>query len=77
MRVNIHITGMSKVRYVTEHHDDGSSGEFNGENYPHSEEMRTVFRHVFGLQHFRKNQLQAVNAALLGHDTFILMPTGK
>ena len=67
---------MSKVRYVTEHRDDGSSGQFNGETYPHSEEMRTVFRHVFGLQDFRQDQLQAINAALLGNDTFILMPTG-
>ena len=59
------------------HRDDGTSGEFIGESYPHSGEMRMVFRNVFGLQYFRKNQLEAINAALLGHDTFILMPTGE
>lgn len=35
-----------------------------------------VFRSTFGLHNFRPNQLETINAALLGHDCFVLMPTG-
>jgi len=35
-----------------------------------------VFRSTFGLHDFRPNQLETINAALLGHDCFVLMPTG-
>ena len=57
--------------------DDGSSGKFDGHNFPHSENLLRQFKTLFGLKHFRKNQLQAINAALLGEDCFVLMPTGK
>ncbi|XP_076302837.1 Bloom syndrome helicase [Lasioglossum baleicum] len=56
--------------------NDGTSGEFDGLTYPHSREMLKVFRQKFGLYSFRPNQLQAINAALLGFDCFVLMPTG-
>ncbi|EEC05653.1 ATP-dependent RNA helicase, putative, partial [Ixodes scapularis] len=55
---------------------DGESAAFKGFGFPHSAEMRSKFGSVFGLKQFRLNQLEAINAALLGEDCFILMPTG-
>ncbi|XP_075220748.1 Bloom syndrome helicase [Lycorma delicatula] len=49
---------------------------FRSCNYPHSKDMFKVFREKFGLHSFRPNQMEAINAAMLGHDCFILMPTG-
>ncbi|XP_038623393.1 Bloom syndrome protein isoform X2 [Tachyglossus aculeatus] len=45
-------------------------------DFSHSKEMMKIFHKKFGLHHFRTNQLEAINAALLGEDCFILMPTG-
>ncbi|XP_035659314.1 Bloom syndrome protein homolog [Branchiostoma floridae] len=52
------------------------NAEFNGTHFPHSSRMTSLFNKVFGLHRFRTNQLEACNAALLGKDCFILMPTG-
>nr|XP_056721709.1 recQ-like DNA helicase BLM [Euleptes europaea] len=49
---------------------------FKGLTFPHSNEMMKIFHKRFGLHHFRVNQLEAINAALLNEDCFILMPTG-
>uniref|UniRef100_A0A8C2J5A2 ATP-dependent DNA helicase n=1 Tax=Cyprinus carpio TaxID=7962 RepID=A0A8C2J5A2_CYPCA len=49
---------------------------FRGFSFPHSPEMMKIFHKKFGLHQFRFNQLEAINAALLGEDTFVLMPTG-
>ncbi|XP_062561250.1 recQ-like DNA helicase Blm isoform X2 [Armigeres subalbatus] len=56
--------------------NDGVTGEFDGMNYAHSNEMRIAFRETFGLRSYRPNQLQVINATLLGFDCFVLMPTG-
>ncbi|XP_032687274.1 Bloom syndrome protein homolog isoform X2 [Odontomachus brunneus] len=56
--------------------NDGVSGEFDGLTYRHSQELSKIFRQKFGLYTFRPNQLQAINATLLGFDCFVLMPTG-
>ncbi|NWW42319.1 BLM protein, partial [Pedionomus torquatus] len=49
---------------------------FRGMEFSHSEGMMNIFHKKFGLHYFRTNQLEAINAALLGEDCFILMPTG-
>ncbi|OJZ79634.1 hypothetical protein ASPFODRAFT_105363, partial [Aspergillus luchuensis CBS 106.47] len=41
-----------------------------------SEDVRNTLMDRFHLSQFRKNQLEAINAALGGKDTFVLMPTG-
>ncbi|XP_077425700.1 recQ-like DNA helicase BLM isoform X2 [Vanacampus margaritifer] len=49
---------------------------FRGFNFSHSPEMMKIFHKRFGLHQFRFNQLEAINAAVLGEDEFVLMPTG-
>lgn len=56
--------------------NDAITGEFDGDDYPHSIVMNETLREKFGLKSFRKNQKQVINAALLRHDCFVLMPTG-
>lgn len=66
----------SAGRFLGKYRNDGESATFKGFGFPHSAEMRAKFGSVFGLKQFRLNQLEAINAALLGEDCFILMPTG-
>lgn len=39
--------------------------------------MQEKFHNFFGLTEFRHNQKQAITAALLNNDCFVLMPTGE
>ncbi|KAK2107423.1 hypothetical protein P7K49_012588 [Saguinus oedipus] len=39
---------------------------FQGLSFPHTKEMMKIFHKKFGLHNFRTNQLEAINAALLG-----------
>ena len=52
------------------------SAQFSG-TYEHSEKLYATLRSQFGLREFRTNQREAMNATMLGHDCFILMPTGS
>lgn len=69
-------TASRKTNFHSNVHNDGTTGEFDSQDYPHSGRLRELLRYSFGLTSFRPNQLQVINAALLGNDCFVLMPTG-
>jgi hypothetical protein len=53
-----------------------SSANFRSFEYPHTQNLLTSFHNLFGLKEFRAQQFEAINAALLSHNVFVLMPTG-
>ncbi|XP_050061310.1 recQ-like DNA helicase Blm isoform X2 [Aphis gossypii] len=66
-------TSNNKDQYLSA---NSSMEEFTKTDYNFSWELLAVFKKTFGLRNFRPNQFEAINAALLGHNCFILMPTG-
>ena len=62
--------------FVSGARNDGGDPGLSGETFPHSAKTRRLMREKFGIKSYRTNQLQAINSTLLGHDTFVLMPTG-
>ena len=62
--------------FVSGARNDGTDAHLNSEKFPHSVKTRQLMRDKFGIKSYRTNQLQAINSAILGHDTFVLMPTG-
>ncbi|XP_053681210.1 recQ-like DNA helicase Blm [Anopheles nili] len=73
---SIQVTGGDIGRFHEGIRNDGITGEFDGMSYPHSVRLQLAFKETFGLRTFRPNQLQVINATLLGKDCFVLMPTG-
>ena len=67
---------LEKDNFVSGARNDGTDSSLNKESFPHSARTRQLMRDKFGIKSYRTNQLQAINSALLGHDTFVLMPTG-
>lgn len=53
--------------------DETQTGDMS---HPWSVDVTNHLRETFGLQGFRAQQLDAINATLAGEDTFVLMPTG-
>ncbi|OTF74085.1 Bloom syndrome protein-like protein, partial [Euroglyphus maynei] len=66
----------SRGQFFGLYQNDGTEQLLKSTSLPHSKQMLQIFHQVFGLREFRTNQLEAINAALLKHDVFILMPTG-
>lgn len=54
----------------------GESSKFSGYGFQHSKDVLHAFYDVFKLQSFRGNQLEVINASLMGRDCFVMMPTG-
>ena len=63
-------------KFLGEARNDGKDPRLCSENHEFSSQVREVLSKTFGLRTFRPNQLAAINGVLLGHDTFVLMPTG-
>ncbi|XP_014206098.1 Bloom syndrome protein homolog [Copidosoma floridanum] len=76
MNVECNANATAALTLIGDVTNDGAAGEFNNVNFPHCPLMLRYFRTIFGLQQFRPNQLSAINAVILSHDCFILMPTG-
>lgn len=50
--------------------------ELKRRDLPYHREMWKILKNVYNIRSLRTNQLEAINAAMMQHDCFILMPTG-
>ena len=64
------------VRFIGQVVNHATDKELQREDFEFSKELFEALHSRFGIKRFRPNQLQAVNAAMLMKDCFILMPTG-
>lgn len=67
----------STVQFHSGVRNDGIFGEFEGFNYPHSDQLKLAFRDVFGLKHFRPNQLQIINASMVSPINYVNKQMGS
>ncbi len=63
-------------RFIGDTRNDGNDSALSRRDYAFSSQLFNALRSRFGIHAFRPNQLQTCNAALLGLDCFVLMPTG-
>ena len=52
------------------------AGELKRKDLPYHREMWKILKNVYNIRSLRTNQLEAINAAMMKLDCFILMPTG-
>ncbi|XP_054159168.1 uncharacterized protein LOC128957435, partial [Oppia nitens] len=66
----------SDAKFVGVFRNDGNDPYLKSTNFAHSSLIDNELRNFFGVHGYRTNQREAINAALLGMDCLILMPTG-
>ena len=66
----------SDVQFIGNVTNDATDKNLESVDFDFSRELLENLHSIFGLKKFRPNQLQAINAAMLKNDCFILMPTG-
>ena len=62
--------------FIGETKNQGNEPALLKTDYNFSDKMRNCLKTKFAIHNFRPNQLPAINAAMLGKDCFVLMPTG-
>ncbi|XP_022785199.1 Bloom syndrome protein homolog isoform X2 [Stylophora pistillata] len=56
--------------------NNGNDDDLKRRDLPYHREMWKILKNVYNIRSLRTNQLEAINAAMMKHDCFILMPTG-
>ena len=66
----------NSVQFIGNVTNDATDKNLQRVDFDFSSELFENLHSIFGINKFRPNQLQAINAAMLREDCFILMPTG-